>query len=166
MKKSLRAFGVGVFLVGAVLTVSNFGKTATFSSSNSDENAQKEIAALEKQLALANAEIAKLKNAESIDRATSNSQTANATENTSSSSKQEDNKNFKTGTIIIYEGMTLYDIGKQVEDTGVLENGRELELFLSKPEYSRSIQKGQFELDSNMTLEQMSRIITGKKVTQ
>ena len=69
-----------------------------------------------------------------------------------------------TGTIYIYESVSLYDIGKQAEDLNIIKNGRELELFLAKPEYSRSIQIGAFELSSDMTLEQMAKILTGKKL--
>ena len=81
-------------------------------------------------------------------------------DNTEPSSEE----NVRHGTILIYEGVTLYDVGKQAEDAGIIENGRELELYLSKPEYARSLQIGQFDLHSTMTLEQMAKILTGKKI--
>lgn len=162
MKKSLRAFGIGIFLVGAIFSFS--GKNATsLHSSNEESKMKKEIASLEKQLANANNEINQLKAAKNNeDSVTTEEEQAN--ENKANSETQTNSNDIVTGTIFIYERMSIYDIGKQVEDIGVLNNGRELELFLSKPEYSRSIQKGQFELDSSMTIEQMARTITGKTV--
>ena len=68
-----------------------------------------------------------------------------------------------SATIYIYENMSLYSIGQQIEDEGIISNGRELELYLSKPEFARSIQKGAFDLSSDMTIEQIANILTGKK---
>lgn len=162
MKKSLRAFGVGVFLVGAIYSFSNVSNSSSPSSSDISQY-KKEIAVLENQLATAKAEIEQLKNNEK-DASTTSEMEQTSEKNENPSNVQANDKNVVTGTIYIYEGMSIYDIGKQVEDTGVVTNGRELELFLSKPEYSRAIQKGQFELDSSMTIEHMARIITGKKI--
>ena len=161
MKKSLRAFGVGVFLVGAILSLSNDSNSS--SSSTDINNYKKEIAVLEKQLETANAEIEQLKNLDN-DASTTKEVEQTTEKNEQSATSHTNDETVVAGTILIYEGMSIYDIGKQVEDIGVVTNGRELELYLSKPEYARAIQKGQFELDSSMTLEQMARIITGKKV--
>ncbi len=38
-----------------------------------------------------------------------------------------------------------------------------MELYLAKPEYAKYIQIGQFELNSSMTIEEIAKIITGKK---
>lgn len=162
MKKTLRGFGIGVFLVGALLS---FGSNnSSFHSSSEENKLKKEIATLEKQLTIANGEIEKLKNSEKEVSSINEVEQVNVNNETSSKVQPNKENNVISGTVLIYEGMSIYDIGKQVEDIGVLTNGRELELFLSKPEYSRSIQKGQFELDSTMTIEQMARIITGKKI--
>ena len=168
MKKTLRGIGIGLFLAGATFTI-----TQQFNEPLSQEKAstyKKEIKDLEKQLAeakeqLTNIEISvpivdTVKDGQEI---TDNKEKQDTTEqiiNTEQSS--EDHVVY--GTILIYEGVTLYDIGKQAEDAGIIENGRELELYLYKPEYARSLQKGQFELHSAMTLEQMARTLTGKKI--
>ena len=141
MKKTLRGFGIGVFLVGAILSFSS--NNSSFHSASEENKLKKEIATLEKQLLIANGEIEKLKNSEKEVSSINEVEQVNVN-NETSSKVQPHEDNFISGTVLVYEGMSIYDIGKQVEDIGVLTNGRELELFLSKPEYSRSIQKVQF----------------------
>ena len=78
-----------------------------------------------------------------------------------STDTKETKEDVVSATIYIYENMSLYSIGQQVENEGIISNGRELELYLSKPEYSRSIQKGAFDLSSDMTIEQIAKILIG-----
>ena len=168
MKKILRGIGIGLFLAGAIFTV-----TQQFDEPISQEKAskyEKQITDLEQQLAKAQEQLTSLETSP----ATANT-SEDEKETTNDTKKQQetepiDNKeqppveNVVHGTILIYEGVTLYDVGKQAEDAGIIENGRELELYLSKPEYARSLQIGQFELHSTMTLEQMAKTLTGKKI--
>ncbi|KGR81575.1 hypothetical protein [Lysinibacillus odysseyi] len=161
MKKLLRGIGIGLFLAGAALTVLDLMDSPLSQESNAIN--EKEISALQQQLADANKEIASLK-AASTPSATAQNESEKAAEQEPSANKPETAEPTAiSGTIYIYEGVSLYDIGKQAEDAGIIANGRELELFLSKPDYSRSIQKGQFELSSTMTLEEMAKTLTGKK---
>ncbi len=159
MKKLLRGMGIGLFLAGAVLTVLDFMDLPLSKETNTAH--EKEIAALQQQLAEANKEIASLKVSP---QATTQKEEEKTTQQSASADQEstEEAAAAVTGTIYIYEGVSLYDIGKQAEDAGIIKNSRELELFLSKPEYSRSIQKGQFELNSHMTIEEMAKTLTGK----
>ncbi len=162
MKKLLRGMGIGLFLAGATFTVLDYMGEPL--SQGTAKNEQKEIAELKRQLTDANKEIASLK-ASSLSPGEISPQDEETAEQTSSANKEDTEKSTTvSGTIYIYEGVSLYDIGKQAEDAGIIPNGRELELFLSKPEYSRSIQKGQFELNSDMSMEEMARTLTGKTV--
>lgn len=168
MKKTLRGIGIGLFLAGATFTV-----IQQFDEPISQEKAstyKKEIKDLEQQLVEAKEQLTNLETSapitatvEAKQENTNNTKEQQATEQIDDT-EQSSEKNGVYGTILIYEGVTAYDIGKQVEDAGIIENGRELELYLSKPEYARSLQIGQFELHSAMTLEQMAKILTGKKV--
>ena len=168
MKKTLRGIGIGLFLAGAIFTI-----IQQFNEPISQEKAstyKKEIKDLEQQLAEAKEQLTNLETSAPI------TDTAEAKQGTSTNTEkqqeveqvdnveQSSEENVVHGTILIYEGVTAYDIGKQAEDAGIIENGRELELYLSKPEYARSLQIGQFELHSDMTLEQMAKTLTGKKV--
>ena len=168
MKKTLRGIGIGLFLAGATFTV-----IQQFDEPISQEKAstyKKEIKDLEQQLAEAKEQLTNSETSapitdtvEAKQENTNNTKEQQVTEQIDNT-EQSSEKNGVYGTILIYEGVTAYDIGKQVEDAGIIENGRELELYLSKPEYARSLQIGQFELHSAMTLEQMAKILTGKKV--
>ena len=168
MKKTLRGIGIGLFLAGATFTV-----IQQFDEPISQEKAstyKKEIKDLEQQLAEAKEQLTNSETSapitatvEAKQENTNNTKEQQVTEQIDNT-EQSSEKNGVYGTILIYEGVTAYDIGKQVEDAGIIENGRELELYLSKPEYARSLQIGQFELYSDMTLEQMAKTLTGKKV--
>ena len=175
MKKTLRGIGIGIFLVGALWTAFE-----TFFPSN----AEQEIALLKQQLQDSENKVKHLQETAQVtpEQTTDEQSTDKAEQPTDAKTPNEEPvaeekpaeeapapteeqpaaNDVVTGTILIYENVSLYDIGKQAEDAGIVENGRELELYLYKPEYSRSIQIGQFELSSDMTLEQMAKILTGK----
>lgn len=168
MKKTLRGIGIGLFLAGATFTV-----IQQFDEPISQEKAstyKKEIKDLEQQLAEAKEQLTNIETSAPISDTTEDQQgTTEKTEEQQATeqiddTEQSSEENGVYGTILIYEGVTAYDIGKQAEDAGIIENGRELELYLSKPVYARSLQIGQFELHSDMTLEQMAKLLTGKKV--
>lgn len=185
MKRRLQGFGIGLFLAGATITLltqfTDFQQTKdneeVIKLQNQLQAAEQEIATLNEAVAQASIHTEETKaasEAENTDENTTGLKPANdqeataATENETDSKKADSNKeenndtNESSSTILVYEGVTPYDIGKQAEDLGIVENGRELELYLAKPEYARSIQIGQFELDSSMSLEEMARILTGK----
>ncbi|MGM9945191.1 MAG: hypothetical protein ACI33M_09635 [Lysinibacillus sp.] len=169
MNKTLRGIGIGLFLAGATFTV-----IQQFDEPISQENAstyKKQIKDLEQQLAEAQEQLTTIETSTPIadtdedeQEATNNTEEKQQAPEQIDNTKQSSEENVVYGTILIYEGVSLYDIGKQAEDAGIIKNGRELELYLYKPEYARSLQKGQFELHSAMTLEQMAKILTGKKV--
>ena len=158
MKSSMRAFGIGIFLAGASLALYEQLTPIDKKESNYLEQIEKyeaQIAELEKQIAQESTEV---DSGQSEPK--EHQQDPPASE--SSTSNVQDGE-IITATIYIYENVTLYSIGQQVEDEGIIENGRELELFLAKPEYSRSIQKGAFDLRSDMTIEQIANVLTGKR---
>lgn len=158
MKTSFRAFGIGLFIAGASFTLyEKFGPiTATQDVSQYEEKLEayeQQIESLEQQLQKEN----------KVDSST------NEPKNKDSKKEQlndtaPDEQDVITRTIYIYENMSLYEIGQQIEAEQIVTNGREIELYLSKPEYSRSIQKGAFELRSDMTVDEIAKTLTGKKL--
>ena len=181
MKKTLRGFGIGLFIAAACWTA----YVEWFAPSTDEQidlleqqlkDSQEKVQHLQQQV---EAEETNAPPQEEADKEESSKEQPEKTkEPVKEASKKEDAEKDKPksvdaqkidvgvvkGTIFIYDNVTLYDIGKQAEDAGILENGRELELYLYKPEYSRSIQKGQFELSSDMSLEEMALLLTGKTV--
>ena len=162
MKSSMRAFGIGIFLAGASVSLYNqFAPTVEVKEQKTYEQQIKKyeakIAELEKQL-----EQTSETNEGETKEATNTKTDSTEIEQIKESTDSKKDDNIVSATIYIYEDMSLYSIGQQVEDEGIISNGRELELYLSKPEYSRSIQKGAFDLSSNMTIEQIAKILSGK----
>lgn len=171
MKKSLRGFGIGIFLVGALLYINSQYSIPFIEAADQEESYKKQIAELKKQVSEQQQQISDFNTlaplqevaADTVEDA-SETKAPDKTENNAPEEQQaNDDESVITGTIYVYETVSLYDIGKQAEDLGIVQNGRELELYLSKPEFARSIQKGQFELSSDMTYEGMAKLLTGKK---
>lgn len=177
MKQKIKFFGIGLFCAGLLFSIGErvnipyIESAEDVTSDKKVQEAQKESKSLKKTIDELQTEINDLKS--QLEEAKNTSTTKNqasdnnsktdtntATDTTETESQSEE---VVTGTIYVYETVSLYDIGRQAEDLKIVENGRELELFLSKPEYARSVQKGQFELRSDMTIEEMANILTGKK---
>lgn len=160
MKLRLKYFGIGLFIAGLLfalvdkldLPISKANNQQS-SSDNNNKDYEHKISELEAQISVLQ------QTSETDINGSKEKEESNST--TYESSPNESNESI-SGTIYIYESISLYSIGQQVEDLGIVSNGRELELFLSKPEYARSIQKGVFELTSDMTIEQIANTLTGK----
>lgn len=179
MKFLLKYVGIGLFLAGLLFTVNSkfdliaSGLTTDSSAEQALANKEREIEKLRKQVKELNAELNHAKTDDTKnkeDNAAANNNNKDSSKNNSNTNdfsdkntSAEKEKDVVKATVIIYENMSLYEIGQQVEDLKLIENGRQLELYLSKPEYSRSVQKGSFELSSDMTIEEMANILTAKK---
>ena len=161
MKSSLRAFGIGLFVAGAAITTADKLDLLDSSLTISEVNEYKEkIASLEQQLADLDP------GAIDTDLADVPKEDIMAEDDATTHPAEQPAGDVHTATVYIYENMSIYEIGQIVEDEGIVMNGREVELYLSKPEYARSIQKGAFDLRSDMTIEQIAKTVTGKKLEQ
>lgn len=163
MKSSLRAFGIGLFVAGMCFTLSTqFGffspdEKSVITKEEQEENTQLKAAEASKPLPVAQVE------EEALPTEPTTEKDAKSEEVPAQDNVTPTESDVKIATIFIYEGMSLYEIGRQVEGEGIVLNGREVELYLSRPEYSRSIQKGAFDLRSDMTIEEIAKVLTGKK---
>ncbi|ATP41064.1 hypothetical protein CSE16_13945 [Solibacillus sp. R5-41] len=156
MKTSFRAFGIGLFIAGASFTLyEKFGPSGAIQDVSQYEE---QLAAYEKQIASLKQQL-KTGNEPNV----ATKETKNNAPKSEQPNDSSDEQDVVTRTIYIYENMSLYDIGQQLEAEQIVKNGREIELYLSKPEFSRSIQKGAFELHSDMTVNQIAKTLTGKK---
>ena len=158
MKLRLKYFGIGLFIAGLLLTITeryDIPYVSKYMESSENEVSVKkyesEIKDLKSQL-------------HKIEEATNQSSNKESTDKKKKNAAAEAiSSDVIKGTVYIYESLSLYELGQQVEDMGIISNGRELELYLSKPDYARKVQKGQFDLSSDMTIEQMAKILTGQK---
>ncbi len=169
MKKSIRAFGIGIFLTGAA--IAGYEQFFPDQQTADTRTLEKQLKQYEQQIEelnkqLANQEAPKTKSEKKQKPAENVEEQSNASTQSTKDSKTptESTKDVLQATIYVYENVSIYTIGQQAEDLGIVKNGRELELFLAKPEYARSIQKGAFDLRSDMTIEEIAKTLTGKKL--
>lgn len=170
-KSAIRAFGIALFLVGALLSVAerfdlNIGLPTVASSTN------QKVEELQKKLTEATNELTALKAQSPIDTTPEKTQEEKPTDTTadseqaandSDSGSTTDSSNEVTMTLQIYSGITPYIVAQKLEDGGIIPNSVEMELLLANAKYARSLQIGSYEVNSSMTLEQIAKLITGKK---
>lgn len=159
MKRTFfRAFGIACFLIGALLyVVDRYDLPITIATS--DQTDQKEAEKLKNQLEDANKLIEELQS--KLEDKNENEKETTEVETSTEETKEDDE--VVKGTLYIYSGLSIQDVAKKLKEMGIVKNSVEMELFLAQPEYSRSLQIGQYELDSSMSIEEIANIITGKK---
>ncbi|GED64754.1 hypothetical protein MKX57_15520 [Lysinibacillus sp. FSL M8-0216] len=155
-KSSIRSFGVAIFLVGAILALaSRFD--VNIGLPEKDSSNQQQVEELQNKLNQANQEIAALKKQVHT---TEETTTADSSE---PSVKEDTNADDTTMTLQIYSGITPYIVAQKLEDGGIISNSVEMELLLANAKYARSLQIGSYEVNSSMSLEEIAKLITGKK---
>ena len=164
---SIRAFGIAIFLVGALLALAdrfdiNIGLSTIASSSD------KEITELQKKLDAANNEIASLKEqlpekSTAKPESSDNDPVDNEVDVKEQTKDSNESADTKTMTLQIYNGVTPYVVAQKLEDGGIISNSVEMELLLANAKYSRSLQIGAYEVNSSMSIEEIANLITGKK---
>ncbi len=68
----------------------------------------------------------------------------------------------KTYTLTVKSGMDSIQIANLLEDFGIVDSGKKFEQFLTKNDWTRSIQVGTYKLSSSMTYEEIGKTITKK----
>ena len=172
MKKSaLRAFGIACFVIGLLITISDkFNLPIALSNeSNQEEQYKSKITQLEKQLKDANEQLAQTKQTEqpiNEEAADNKLPEEKSTEVEKTAAEPKAEEEIATETLYIYEGLKPAEVAQKLKDLGVIKNSVEMELFLAQPEYATYLQKGQFKLNSSMSIEEIANIITGKSKTE
>ncbi|PIJ96989.1 hypothetical protein [Lysinibacillus sphaericus] len=156
---SIRSFGLAIFLVGALLALaSRFD--VNIGLPEKDSSNQQQVEELQNKLHQANQEIATLKKQVKQVHTTEETTTAVSSE---PSVKEDTNADGTTMTLQIYSGITPYIVAQKLEDGGIIPNSVEMELLLANAKYARSLQIGSYEVNSSMSLEEIAKLITGKK---
>lgn len=158
-RSTLRAFGIAFFLIGLFLTLTN--SNPTFSEDFKEDEYKNKISQLEQQLIEANQSIAELEqNGKTIASEQEMTEDAKQPDADLADSKKE---TAVKDTLYIYSGLTSAEVAQKLKDMKIIDNSVEMELFLAQPEYATTIQKGQFELNSSMSIKEIADIITGKQ---
>lgn len=161
---SIRAFGIALFLIGAMLSLAQRFDLNIGLATNPDPS-DKEIVSLQKKLEVANKEIALLKE-QLPENETAEPKSADERKNDSTSDGEEQTKesgDAKTMTLQIYSGITPYVVAQKLEEGDIISNSVEMELLLANPKYSRSLQIGSYEVNSSMSSGEIAKLITGKR---
>lgn len=172
-QSSIRAFGIALFLVGAFYAVTeqfdvNLEPLGIKTTIKASADEAKNITKLNNDLQTANKKIQSL---EAQLSESANAPAINEPSETKTTDKQGDNKQTitesnknttkdKTYTLQIYRNITTATISQKLEEAGIIQNAIELELFLAKDEYARSIQIGEYQLNSKMTIKEIADTIT------
>ncbi|MGY4796464.1 hypothetical protein ACVNNN_15815 [Lysinibacillus fusiformis] len=156
-KSAIRAFGMAIFLIGALLALAsrfdvNIVPTKEFSN-------HQQVEELQNKLNKANQENASLK--EQLKQVNTTEKTS--TTDSSEQAVEQTDTEVTSMSLQIYSGITPYSVAQKLEDGGIITNSVEMELLLANPKYARSLQIGSYEVHSSMTLEEIANLITGKK---
>ncbi|OZI13075.1 hypothetical protein CEW92_03270 [Bacillaceae bacterium SAS-127] len=65
-------------------------------------------------------------------------------------------------TLQITPGMASSDIGETLEKAGIIKSATEFNSFLTKNDYAKKIQVGEYKLYSSMTMKQIAIVLTTK----
>lgn len=98
----------------------------------------------------------------SVDVSTTAQQTADATteETATTAASQED---YVTATITVIGGMGSEEVALLLEDAGIVESAAAFDSFLNQNGYSTRIEIGTFEVNSQMTYEEIADILSTKQ---
>ncbi|RWR15122.1 endolytic transglycosylase MltG [Siminovitchia fortis] len=72
-----------------------------------------------------------------------------------------DNSVVKVMHLNINDGMTSKEVGRQMEKAEIIEDANEFNDYLAKKKWQQSIQIGDYELTSEMGLQEIAETITG-----
>jgi len=90
-------------------------------------------------------------------------QATQSTKPTQPDPEKKEQPQQKIYTLTVKSGMDSIQIAKILENNDIVDNGDSFEQFLTKRDWTRSIQVGTYNLNSTMSYEEIGRIITKKK---
>ncbi|WP_456274035.1 hypothetical protein [Bacillus sp. AK031] len=151
-KQSTRAFAAGLFLSAIILIVFSY-----YDESKADPEAQlKEqgyVILTEEEAKQRNEEVSKLQ--DQVETLSKNNSTAKEETETGDSDTA-----VSEVTITVSPGMTPIEIADKLESSGVIRNASDLNSYLVNSGLADKIQIGEYQFNSDMTLEQISDLLT------
>ncbi len=80
---------------------------------------------------------------------------------TESTKKPEETASYSY-TLEIRQGMNSPDVSGKLEESNIIESAEQLEEYLRSMDWESSVQIGTFEVNNNMSIEEIAKIITKK----
>jgi hypothetical protein len=164
-KNTVRAFSLGIVFSVSILGIGFFsleepGKETTLAEA-------KKVVEKEGYTILTNKDYENMKNAAALAKKTSSlDETSKKEENQAtppqkqSTKSEEKSKETITYTLEIQSGMNTEEIARTLMDASIIDDDKDFEQFLTDEGYSTIVQVGTFELNNNMTYDEIARSIT------
>ncbi|MBO2534992.1 endolytic transglycosylase MltG [Rummeliibacillus suwonensis] len=162
MKSTIRSLGIGFFLAGSIMAINNqFNPektTASITSSKSSATDQKgtvvikkaELNTLKEEAADAKEQLAKI-------------QTDYQNLKKEQSSKSNEKNKVTSYKLAIKKGMGTTEVSEALKEGGIIKNAAEFERYIINEDKAKYIQIGDYPLTSDMSNEEILKIITSGK---
>ena len=89
--------------------------------------------------------------------------TTRATTESAKTTEDKKNAEYQTAEITVVGGMGSQQVAQLLEDAGMIESASDFDSYLNRNGYSTRIEIGTFEINSNMTYEEMATILCTKQ---
>ncbi|KQL34236.1 endolytic transglycosylase MltG [Psychrobacillus sp. FJAT-21963] len=161
-RTSIRSFGIGLFIAGAVLQLQHLTQEDEITSKRSIteeayEKSQTELKNVKQQLAQLQMDLENAQKGQPVTDESKEEETAKE------EATQSDTSNSSTPyTLIVQAGMNSKEISTLLEEAGIVQNKQDFEDYLVSQDLAGRIQIGEYKLDSSMTLKQIAEKLTGK----
>ncbi|MGE7921998.1 endolytic transglycosylase MltG [Viridibacillus arvi] len=155
-KSSIRAFGIALFLAGAIFTFVDFITSDTEAAKINVPKGtvlikKTELEAINVEAAEAKKQLAKIQ--------TDYSALKNNTVAVNTSAK----KAVKSFTLVIKKGMGTSEVSSALEKAGIIKDAGDFELYVIKNDKASSLQIGTYDLNVKMTTAEIVKKITRSK---
>lgn len=152
-RSSIRSFGIGLFVAGAIVQVQSFTDKEEITSTHmiekeAYEQSQAELKNVKQQLAQLQIDLENAQN--------------QSTNQSSEKPVQEEaeQSGAKQSFLLIQSGMTPKEIGEILQRTGIIQNKLDFEDYIVTQKLAGNIQIGEYELNSSMTIKEIAEKIT------
>lgn len=89
--------------------------------------------------------------------------TTRATTESAKTTEDKKDAEYQTAEITVVGGMGSQQVAQLLEDAGMIESASDFDNYLNRNGYSTRIEIGTFEINSNMTYEEMATILCTKQ---
>ena len=89
--------------------------------------------------------------------------TTRATTESAKTTEDKKDAEYQTAKITVVGGMGSQQVAQLLEDAGMIESASDFDSYLNRNGYSTRIEIGTFEINSNMTYEEMATILCTKQ---
>lgn len=158
VKDLFRVVGAACILTGIFFYFS-FQMEADSQLAEKNNALSEELTALQLKLQKTEEELAHLQTLRAKAELPGNNEDETTTVDDQSKTNEDENQ-VKQKTLLIEAGTTSSDVSNELENTGIIENADALNMYLKDNFLEKSIQIGEYEIDTTMSVENIAKLIT------